>query len=49
MTRRLGLSLLLVVAVAVGVGHVRMAAAGGTIEGTVATGGVASSDAGVSV
>jgi plastocyanin len=45
MTRRLGLSLLLVVAVAVGAGHVRMAAAGGTIEGTVATGGVASSDA----
>jgi plastocyanin len=45
MIRRLGLSLLLVVTVAVGAGHVRTSAAGGTIEGTVSTGGVASADA----
>ena len=45
MTRRLGFSMLLAVAVAIGAGHVRTAAAGGTIEGTVNTGGVASADA----
>jgi hypothetical protein len=43
--RRLGFSLLLAVAVGVGAGHVRTAAAGGTIEGTVTTGGVPSADA----
>ena len=45
MTRRLGFSLVLAVAVAVCAGHVRTAAAGGTIDGTVNTGGVASADA----
>lgn len=45
MTRRFGISLLLTVAAAIGAQHVSTAATGGTIEGTVKTGGVAAADA----
>jgi plastocyanin len=44
MTRRFGISLLLTVAVSIGAQHVS-SAAGGAIEGTVKTGGVAAADA----
>ena len=44
MTRRLGISLLLTVAVAIGARHVS-GASGGTVEGTVKTGGVVAANA----
>ena len=45
MTRRFGISLLFTVAAAIGAQHISTAATGGTIEGTVKTGGVAAADA----
>src|SRR5471030_2868039 len=45
MIRRMGLSLLIAMAVAVGVPQVGTVAAGTTIEGTVKTGGAAAADA----
>jgi plastocyanin len=45
MTRRFGISLLFASALVVGAGHIRTAAAGGTIEGAVTAGGAALADA----
>ena len=45
MTRRFGISLLFAAALVVGIGYVRIVAAGGTIEGAVTAGGTGLADA----